>query len=91
MLGLCKYSKIFGEPNVGAHAQRIYGFALTDIVLTLVAAYIISSMTHSPTDISAFFMTTLVLLILAIILHELFCVNTRLNSIIFDRPWDHGS
>lgn len=87
MFGLCKYSKLLGEPNVGAHAKRIYGFALTDIVLTLIAAYIITALTYSPTDIEAFITITLVLVVFAIILHELFCVNTRLNSIIFGRPW----
>ncbi len=88
---LCKYSKIFGEPNTGVHAHRIYGFASIDIAMTLCAAYIISSLTHSPTDIRAFFMITMILVILAIILHKLFCVNTKLNSIIFNRPWQRSS
>lgn len=85
MSGLCKYSKIFGEPNTGSHAYRFYGFAAFDIVLTLIAAYIISSLIYSPTNISAFLVTTIILVILGIILHEVFCVNTKLNSILFNR------
>jgi fatty acid desaturase len=87
---LCKYSHMFGDPGTGSHAQRIFGLALIDVVLTLGAAYLISSLTHGPTDISAFLITALILGILGIIMHELFCVNTKLNSMIFQRPFVQG-
>jgi Na+-translocating ferredoxin:NAD+ oxidoreductase RnfE subunit len=78
---LCKYSNIFGMPNQGVHKLRIpvLDIALVDTVLTIIAAIIISHYT------SYNFLTVfIILIIVGIIVHKLFCVRTKLNNLIFD-------
>jgi hypothetical protein len=82
MLGLCKYKNALGKPNEGLHKYRIGGFALVDILLTAGLALIGSRAFHY-----SFIIVFLILLIVAIGLHEAFCVNTRLNALIFGRQW----
>jgi len=75
---LCKYKDIFGQPRKGVHSYRFLDFAIIDIIFTIIGAYIISK--YSNYD---FYKILLFLFILGIILHKLFCVDTKLNSIIF--------
>lgn len=86
MLGLCKYKNALGKPDEGLHRYRIGGFALVDILLTAGLALIASRAFHS-----SFVVVFLILLIIAIGVHEAFCVNTRLNALIFNRPWPSPS
>jgi hypothetical protein len=37
-MGGCPYSKLLGEPGKGIHERRIFGMALNDLLMTLVAA-----------------------------------------------------
>lgn len=87
MTGLCKYSKIFGEPKIGAHTNRIGNIAVVDLGLTIIAALIITKYKYSKISINTFTKVFVILLLVGIILHELFCVNTRLNSLIFGRQF----
>ena len=87
MPGLCKYSKIFGEPKIGAHANRIGNIAVVDLGLTVIATLIITKYKYSTINIKTFTKVFVILLLVGIILHELFCVNTRLNSLIFGRKF----
>ena len=75
---LCKYKDIFGKPREGVHSYRFLDFAIIDIIFTIIGAYIISKYSNYN-----FYKILLFLFILGIILHKLFCVNTKLNSIIF--------
>lgn len=80
--GLCTYKDIFGKPNEGAHAIRIplVNIALVDTVTTIILAYVL----YILLDGRYYFISILVFLILmGIIFHFTFCVNTRLNSILF--------
>jgi len=36
----CPYANILGEPGKGVHAQRIFGLALNDTLMTIAAAAI---------------------------------------------------
>jgi len=36
----CPYANILGIPKTGVHSIRIFGLAATDIVLTILAAYL---------------------------------------------------
>lgn len=77
-MNLCKYKNIFGSPNEGVHSYRIFDLAIVDIVGTIIGAYIIYKLTGYN-----FNKILISLFILGIILHKIFCVNTKLNSLIF--------
>jgi uncharacterized membrane protein len=81
-MDLCQYANILGEPGKGIHKARIAGFALWDIVATLFVAAVIAMMSENPAK--KFVQTSVVLLILAIFLHWLFCVPTALNKLLFE-------
>lgn len=82
MYGLCRYRNALGEPGKGIHAPRLGGLAVADILLTTGLALLASKALHM-----SFIVVFLILVIVAIGLHEAFCVNTRLNALIFNRPW----
>ena len=76
---LCAYKDIFGKPNEGVHSYRFFGIAIVDFLMTIIGAIIIAYYFNYD-----YIVTILVLFILGIILHRIFCVDTALNSIIFD-------
>lgn len=78
-MSLCKYSNIFGEPNKGAHAIRIGKFAAVDIILTGLAAFALNKFKIDCSLIVIF----IILIIIAIIMHKVFCVKTALNNMLF--------
>jgi len=41
MLTLCKYKGMFGKLNQGLHSFRIFNIAIVDVLLTILAAFII--------------------------------------------------
>jgi len=73
---------MFGEPNKGVHSVRVFGMAAVDIVATVGLAGLISYATNIN-----FAVMFIILMIIAVLLHETFCVDTRLNAAIFGRPW----
>jgi hypothetical protein len=36
----CLFANILGEPNTGVHSTRLFGLAVVDTVLTIIAAII---------------------------------------------------
>ena len=79
MLNLCKYKDIFGKPNEGAHSYRIFNIAIVDVVLTILAAYLLSILTGYNIIYTLIFM-----FILGIISHRIFCVRTTIDKLLFD-------
>lgn len=77
-MSLCKYKDMLGKPGVGAHSYRFLGIAIVDVILTLVAGVLISYLFN----ISLLY-TTIVLFILGILLHRLFCVRTTVDKFLF--------
>ena len=73
-----KFSEIFGRPNEGAHSYRFMNLAIVDVLGTIIGAFVIAKVFNLN-----FFLTLLILFILGIILHRLFCVNTTINKLIF--------
>jgi hypothetical protein len=71
-------SEIFGRPNEGVHSYRIFNLAIVDIIMTIIGAFIISKIFKIN-----FILILVILFILGIILHRLFCVNTTINKFIF--------
>ena len=77
-MNLCKYKDIFGKPKEGIHSYRLFNLAISDIVLTIIASYIISQITNFD------YMNVLIItFIIGILLHKVFCVSTTINNIIF--------
>lgn len=77
-MSLCPYKNIFGAPRTGAHRFRVFDFAIADIVATAVGAYGISSITGI-----GFFTALVVLFILGVIAHRVFCVRTTVDKMLF--------
>lgn len=76
-MDLCQYANALGEPGKGFHETRVAGIAFWDLFATLLVAAIIAMMSENPGK--KFIQTTVVLLLLGIFLHWLFCVPTALN------------
>jgi len=77
-MNLCKYKNILGEPNKGVHSYRLFGLAIMDVIMTIVAAFVISYLNKF-----SFLYTLLFLFVLGIILHRLFCVRTTIDKLLF--------
>lgn len=76
---LRKYKNILGVPGQGVHRHRILNVAIVDVLLTILAAYII----HSIFPKFSFFTILFLLLALGIILHRLFDVRTTIDNLLF--------
>lgn len=73
----CEYKDIFGKPNTGVHSYRIFDIAIVDLLLTIIAAIIISYVINANV-----FIVLIVLLVIGIVLHRIFCVETTLNKLV---------
>jgi len=71
---LCAYKDLLGKPKEGVHSYRIFNIAIVDLLLTVIAAYLISKYFSLN-----FFSILVVLLLLGALLHCLFCVKTTTN------------
>ena len=77
-MSLCKYKNSLGIPNKGIHYYRLFGVAIVDVIMTIIAAKIISYYYKI-----SFFYTCVFLFVLGIILHRLFCVRTTIDKVLF--------
>ena len=77
-VGLCKYKDALGVPGQGVHSYRIFNIAIVDVIMTVIAAYLFSLIFRT-----SFLYTTIVLFILGIILHKIFCVKTTVDKFLF--------
>lgn len=75
---LCKYKDVFGKEREGVHSIRVFDIAIVDLGLTVLAALIISK--YFGWNAWA---VIAVLLIIGVLAHRAFCVNTRVNTWIF--------
>ena len=78
MESLCKYRHIFGIENEGVHKYRILNIAIVDMVLTMLLAFGIALYLKI-----SFIFVFIILLIVATLLHRLFCVETTLTKLAF--------
>jgi hypothetical protein len=85
VVGLCQYKDILGVPNQGFHSARFMGYARNDILGTFGIAFIIALLFYRKTLLKSFLIISILLFIIAIFLHRLFCVNTTLNKMIFGK------
>lgn len=76
---LCEYKDILGKPGQGIHSYRIFNIAIVDVLMTVCAAFII----HILTPRYRFWVILMILFLLGIILHRLFCVKTTIDKLLF--------
>jgi len=74
----CQYKDALGKPNKGVHSIRFLGVAIVDVIMTIVVALLISYIFKL-----RFWVVCIVLFILGIILHRLFCVRTTVDKLLF--------
>jgi hypothetical protein len=75
---LCKYKNILGEPGKGIHKYRIFNIAIVDVLLTILLALFISYIIKTN-----FWITLLVVFLIGIITHRIFCVKTTIDKTLF--------
>ena len=78
MWPLCQYKNIFGEPNKGVHSYRLFGLAIVDVVMTILAGFLFAKLFK--VDLLK---TIIILFLLGIIFHRLFCVRTTIDKMLF--------
>lgn len=77
-MDLCKYKDALGEPGKGIHSYRFMGVAIADVIITVIGALLISFLIKK-----SFLLVLIILFILGIILHRLFCVRTTIDKLLF--------
>ena len=77
-MNLCKYKNMLGVPNQGIHSYRFMGVAIVDVIMTIIASFLISIIFKV-----SFLYTTIILFILGILLHRLFCVRSTIDKLLF--------
>jgi len=93
---LCKYKDIFGKPNEGVHPYRFLNLALVDIIVTIIFGILIGLILNKIDDsksqnknlrfsIFSFNIIKIIVLLflLGIVLHRLFCVRTTIDRLLF--------
>ena len=75
---LCQYRHVFGKEREGAHAYRLFGIAIVDMALTMLAALWIAYKMKV-----RFWVVFAVSMGCAVVAHRAFCVNTAVNKVIF--------
>lgn len=75
-MSLCKFKDIFGKPKEGPHSYRIFNIAIVDTVLTIIIGYLISKYFKLK-----LINVLIVLFILSVIIHKIFCVETTLTKL----------
>ena len=73
-------SSPFGKPDEGIHKYRdpIFNTAIVDVIVTIIGAFIISKYTDY-----SFIIILIIIFILGIIIHRLFCVRTTVDKFLF--------
>ena len=81
--GLCKYRDALGVPGKGAHSYRLFGVAIVDVVLTVIAAWLIKWLIDWAWKPVNFWYVLGGLFVAGIVLHRLFCVRTTVDRLLF--------
>lgn len=76
---LCQYRDILGKINKGVHSYRIFDIAIIDVIMTFILAKFINMFIPKYN----YFIILILLFILAIFLHYIFCVKTTINKLLF--------
>ena len=79
-MDLCKYSDIIGNPKEGIHSYRIFDISIVDVAVTILFIIFLYYLLNKP----LMYIFTVVIL-LGIIVHRLFCVNSTINMLVFGK------
>lgn len=79
-MGLCRYKDALGKPGQGVHSIRLGGVAVVDAGLTVLAAWGLAGLWNV-----AFWKVLVCLVCLGVVVHWLFCVDTRLNVLLLGK------
>ena len=74
----CPYKNILGKPGEGMHSYRFANLAIVDVIMTIIAAFIISAVFAI-----SFWKVLAVSFLLGIVLHRFFCVRTTVDKLLF--------
>jgi hypothetical protein len=77
MKGLCQYKDALGKPGEGFH-KHVFGVAVFDLLGTVLICILIWYITKWKA-----WKIALGIIILTILIHRLFCVQTTVNKFIF--------
>ena len=77
-IDLCLYKDLFGRPREGAHSYCIFDIAVVDVAATVVVAYVIARIFGL-----SFWKSLVVLFIVGILSHRMFCVRTTVDKLVF--------
>jgi hypothetical protein len=78
-LNLCQYKDMLGAPRTGFRAtHRFMDFAYIDVLVTLACCVFLSYVFKT-----SFLWTCVFVFGLGILVHRLFCVRTKLDTILF--------
>ena len=77
-MDLYKYKDVLGKPGKGVHSYRFFNVAIVDVIMTLIASFLISYFFQT-----SFLLTCIILFALGIFLHHLFYVRTTVDKILF--------
>jgi hypothetical protein len=94
-MSLCRFKDILGVPGKGLRQYRLFNIAIIDVIGTILLAFLVQflivftikkfgSNIHKYIDgLFGYIITLLCLIVLGIILHRVFCVNTTVNKYLF--------
>jgi hypothetical protein len=74
----CQYKNLLGVSGKGIHSYRIFNIAIADVIMTIIGAYLISWGFKLN-----FWLVLIILFLLGIVLHHIFCVKTTIDKLIF--------
>ena len=74
----CEYKNAFGKVGHGAHAYRLFDFAIIDVIIMLIAALCISKFSNK-----GFVPVVFMLFLSSILSHRVFCVRSTVDKTLF--------
>jgi len=79
MVNLCQYRDVFGQVGTGVHSYRLFDIAIVDLLATILLGVILQRIFDIQLDLV---WIILLLILVSIPIHMLFCVETRLVSVL---------
>lgn len=79
----CPFRDLFGKPGEGAHRTRIFGLALVDLLATVGLSALICRVLKVNFLSQEGLLVFMILMLLSLLLHKLFCVETTLTKAVF--------